>query len=140
MHFMSLPRRKFREIVFQLLYSNHYSKIDEEASIPFMMDLSKTTKKNVKEAHSKVLEIEKNILAIDSFIENTCIDYKLARISRIELNVLRLGLYELMFDSALPPNVAIAEALRLCRKFGSSESAKFVNAILDCYSKNHVRS
>lgn len=136
---MSLPRRKFREILFQLLYSHHFSKIDGEEYVHTMMDLCKTTKKNVKEAQNKVLQIDQQMQEIDSFIKNEAKDYRIERISKVELNVLRLGLYELMFDPTLPQKVVIAEAIRLCRKFSSRESAKFVNAILDGYTK-HVPS
>lgn len=65
--------------------------------------------------------------------------YEFERIPRIERNVLRLGVYEIMYDSDIPPKVAIAEAIRLTRKFATPESATFVNAILDSILKSiHV--
>ena len=134
-----LPRKKFREVVFQLLYSHHFIRIEGDDYIFFMMKILKTTKKNIKEAYEKIMEIEKKILKIDEIIKTSAIDYKFERISKVELNILRLGLYELLFDDNIPAKVAMSEAIRLCRKFSSRQSAKFVNAILDGeYKKTEI--
>jgi N utilization substance protein B len=53
----------------------------------------------------------------------------------VERNLLRLGAYEIYFSKSVPPKVAISEAVRLARKFASSESANFINAILDALYK-----
>jgi N utilization substance protein B len=68
---------------------------------------------------------------IDEKITSLSPDYSFARISRVEKTILRLGVYEILFDDLIPPLVAISEAIRLTRKFGTPESARFVNAILD---------
>jgi N utilization substance protein B len=133
--FMALPRKKFREIVFQLLYSNHFYKIEENDYISVMMKMLKTTKKNIKDAHDVLLKVDENISCIDEKIKKSAIDYKFDRISKIELNILRLSFYEIFFDETIPKKVSISEAIRLCKKFSSSESSKFVNAILDSDKK-----
>ncbi|MBX9744017.1 MAG: transcription antitermination protein NusB, partial [Chlamydiales bacterium] len=66
-------------------------------------------------------------------------DYVFERISRTERSILRLGTFELLFDPSIPPKVAIAEAIRICRKFGSPQSAQFVNAVLDSVF-SHVKA
>ena len=128
---MGLPRKKFREVVFQMLYSHHFYLVDDVEFVPFMMKILKTTKKNVKEAYDRILLISKELSNIDEIIEKDAIDYKIERISKVELNVLRLGLFELLYDKEIPSKVAITESVRICRKFGSRDSAKFINAILD---------
>ncbi len=72
--------------------------------------------------------------ALDAKIAAASQEYALDRISKVERNVLRLGVFEL--QSELPPKVALSEAIRLCRKFGSPEGADFVNAVLDQIYKN----
>ena len=57
--------------------------------------------------------------------------YDIDRIHSVERNVLRLGIYELFFDPEIPPKVAIAEAIRMSKKFGTPESVSYVNAIMD---------
>ena len=125
-----LPKRKFREIVFQLLYSNGFMRIDGDEYISVMMELIKTTKKNVLAAYAEVLKIEPHLPEIDDLIQKGAKDYKFERISKVELNILRLGFFE-MIHNKLAPKIAISECLRLCSKFSSKDSAKFVNAILD---------
>ena len=129
--YMGLPRKKFREVVFQMLYSHNYQVMNDSEFVPFMMNILKTTKKNVKEACEKIVKIDQELSKIDEIIKNDAIDYKIERISKVELNVLRLGLFELLFDEEIPSKVAISEALRLCQKFGNIDSTKFINAILD---------
>ncbi len=128
---MSLPPQKFREIVFQLLYSQDFAALDPEESIPFMMHELKVTRRSMLEAHSRVAHILEKLPVLDEQIRVASVAYSFERISKVELTILRQGVFELFFDPSLPPKVAIAEAIRLCRKFGTPESAHFVNAILD---------
>lgn len=128
---MSLPRKKFREVVFQMLYSHNFQEVEDCEFLSFMMKILKTTKKNLKEAHERIMVIHQKMEALDEIIKKSSVDYKIDRISKVELNVLRLGLFELLFDDDVPDKVAIAESIRLCRKFGNRDSAKFINAILD---------
>ena len=128
---MPLPVQKFREMVFQMLYSYDFSHSDEADVVDLMMHELKVTKKTARQAYLRVLQIVENAEEIDQKIELSSTQYQFDRISRIEKNILRLGIFEMCYDDTIPPKVAIAEAIRLCRKFGTPESADFVNAILD---------
>lgn len=128
---MALPPQKFREIVFQLLYSQDFADADLSDTSPFIMEALKVTRRAVAEAHEKVLHILSYLPQIDEEIRQASTEYSFDRISRVERTVLRLGVFELLFETGLPHKVAIAEAIRLCRKFGTPESSHFVNAILD---------
>ena len=137
---MALPPQKFREIVFQLLYSSDFAPLDPEHSIPFMMGELKVTRRSMVEAHARVCAIAEKLGEIDEKIAASSTSYSFDRISRVERTILRQGIFELLFDPDLPPRVAIAEAIRLCRKFGTPESAQFVNAILDDVLKQNASS
>lgn len=128
---MPLPPQKFREAVFQILYAKDFDSSSETEIVPFMMQELKTTRRAMGEACQKANEILAKLSEIDEKITQASTEYHFERISRVEKTLLRLGLFELAYDSAIPPKVAIAEAIRLCRKFGTPESAQFVNAILD---------
>jgi len=67
-------------------------------------------------------------------------DYKVAQIDHIELASLRIAVYEYCHSLFIPENVIIAEAIRLCKRFGADEGYKFVNAILDniCKTQNRL--
>lgn len=134
---MNIPQQKFREIVFQLLYSFDLGLSSEEKMIPFLMKELSVTKKAVRSALEKVKLILSAQKDIDALITKTSISYNFNRIQSIERNVLRLGTYELLFDESIPPKVAIAESVRLARKFGTPQSAAFVNAVLDAIYKSH---
>lgn len=138
---MALPPQKFREIVFQLLYSQEFADADLSESFSFMMEALKVTRRSVAEAHQKTLLVTERLTEIDDRIRLASTEYSFERISRVERTVLRLGVFELFFEPELPPKIAIAEAIRLCRKFGTPESAHFVNAILDeIYKKEPLGS
>lgn len=73
-----------------------------------------------------------NRAAIDSLIEKCAPEWPLAQVTVIDRNVLRLGIYELMFGNydEVPPKVAINEAIELAKTFGGESSARFVNGVL----------
>lgn len=128
---MSLPQQKFREIVFQLLYSHDMARATENDMIPLLMGELSVTKKAVRTAQERTQVIITKQNEIDQLISEASHAYNFERIPSVERNILRLGIFEMLFDEDIPAKVAIAEAIRLARKFGTPESASFVNAILD---------
>lgn len=134
---MALPPQKFREAVLQMLYSQDFI-LGSDDLVPLLMEELKTTRKAMLEAQARVNEILVKLPEIDAAIGSASTEYTFERISRVEKTIIRLGLFELLFDSSIPPKVVIAEAVRLCRKFGTPESSQFVNAILDGVYKKHA--
>jgi transcription antitermination protein NusB len=74
--------------------------------------------------------VEKNVPAIDAIIVKTAPEWPLDQITVVDRNILRLGIYELMFAKEVPPKVAINEAVELGKTFGGESSGKFVNGVL----------
>jgi N utilization substance protein B len=128
---MALPQQKFREIVFQLLYSHELFDPDNEVMMTMMMGELAVSKRNVRLALERVSQIEEKLSEIDRLITTVSVSYEFERIQAVTLTILRLGVFEIYFDDQVPPKVAIAEAMRLSRKFNTPESASFVNALLD---------
>ena len=77
--------------------------------------------------------------AIDTLLEESSTNWRVARMPIVDRNILRLACYELVHCSDIPLNVSINEALELAKRFSSAESRAFVNGILDRVCKN-VRS
>jgi N utilization substance protein B len=127
---MTLPKQKFREIVFLALFALDLGSEEESAAEIIMSEL-KVTKKaamaGFERAHAAALLKEE----FDKLIAEASSSYDLERIPNVEKNVMRLSLYEMFHDDEIPPKVAIAEACRLTHKFSSPESVSFVNALLD---------
>jgi transcription antitermination protein NusB len=69
--------------------------------------------------------------AIDEKISRYTANYELKRISAVDRNILRVAIYEMLFCNDVPPIVAINEAIDIAKKFGTEESGKFVNGVLD---------
>ena len=127
---MALPIQKLREIIFQLLYSNDFKALNEDM-VPFLMQHHQVTKKSLYAAQDVVDKLTSHRAEIDALIQSHSTGYEFDRIPRVERNLLRLGIFEMVYSKEAPPKVVISEAVRLARKFATDESAKFVNAILD---------
>lgn len=137
---MALAKQKFREMTFQLLFSNLFIASDELFLVPFIMRQIKTTKKNALMAIDYVKKILENKKKIDQEIKKVSTSYEIERICKVEITILRLALYEIIFDENIPYRVAISEAIRLTKKFAGEQSTSFINAILDAIYKKHENS
>ena len=72
---------------------------------------------------------------LDASISNFSRNWRVDRMGRVELTLLRLAVYEIMFRADVPPKVAINEALELSRQFGEDNAKSFINGILDAVAK-----
>ena len=134
---MTIPIQKFRELVFQMLYSHTMGVTNEKALCSLLVQQLSVTKKDAQAALERVNLVKEKIDQIDALIAETSDAYDFERIHSVERNVLRLGVYEMFFDDEIPPKVAIVEGIRLSKKFGAPESTSYVNAILDHLYKKY---
>ena len=67
---------------------------------------------------------------IDNLIEKHAIGWKLNRISRVDLSILRVSIYEILFRDDIPYNVSVNEAIELAKKYSTNEAGSFINGIL----------
>lgn len=136
---MALSLQKFREIVFQLLFSHSFVDNSKEGIASLVMSRAAITKKNIREAQEKMENILQKQEEIDQKIAKHSLNYSFDRITRIEKTILRLGVYEILFSN-LSHKIIISEAIRLTKKFASNEGANFINAILDEIYKEEVNA
>lgn len=73
--------------------------------------------------------------ALDEIIKSFSRNWRVDRMGRIELTVLRLGIFEMLYRKDIPPKVAINEALELAKEFGEDNARSFINGILDATAK-----
>lgn len=128
-----LAPQKKRELLFQLLYAIQYGASDEEVLVDLIAQEAALPKKAVEQLFYRVAEIYQLHGQLDQIIAALSISHELERIHSTERVILRLALYELIYDKELPPKVAIAEAVRLARKFSTPEAANYVNSLLDVF-------
>lgn len=127
-----MNRTAIREQTFKLIYSLEIQKTEElEEAIELYEESNEMTDKKAKEYMvDAILGIEKNKDEIIQYIEtNLKSDWKLERISKIDLAILKLAIYELKFTE-IPFKVVINEAVELAKKYGEDSSKNFVNGIL----------
>ena len=134
-----LQRSKFREIVFLLLYGLDHVDQEIDNLIDTIYDQIKVSKRHIKDAAKVVLEVIEHKEQLDKIITAISTEYAADRILKVEMNLIRLAMFEMMFQ-AVPAPVAISEAIRLSRKFSTVESGKYVNAILDQFAKGQLVS
>ena len=127
-----MNRTTIREKAFKLIYSleiQKYDSLEEQIELYFESENieNKEAREYIKDA---VIGIEKNKAEILKYIEkNLKSDWKLERISKIDLTILELAIYEIKYKE-IPFKVAINEAVELAKKYGEDSSKNFVNGIL----------
>lgn len=132
---MTLPPQKFREIVFQMLYSLDMGKVQTDDLVRLIMQELAVAKSAALAALERVEAIQSKQENLDTAIAGVSKSYAFERIPSVERNILRLAVYEILFDQEMPPRVAISEAMRIARKFSTPEAGRFVNALLDAIYK-----
>ena len=81
-------------------------------------------------------DVSKNRDNIDRELEHSLTNWRLERLSVIDRNILRLAAAEMLYEKDVPPAVAIQEAIMLAEKYGTNESPRFVNGVLDALRKS----
>ncbi len=74
---------------------------------------------------------------IDTLIRSQADNWRLERMPAVDRNILRLAVYEMLFESDIPKLVVVDEAIELAKKFGSEQSGRFINGLLDGLLKQH---
>lgn len=80
--------------------------------------------------------VVKNIKEIDKYIEKYATEWPIDQITIVDRNILRIGVYELVFDDTVPSRVAINEAIEIAKTYGGEASGRFVNGVLGAIYKN----
>lgn len=127
-----MNRSEMRENAFKLIYSLEIQKKEKvEEQIELFYESNEITNEESKKYISDViLGIDKNEEQILKEIEkNLKEDWKLSRISKMDLSILKLAIYEIKYNE-IPYKVAINEAVELAKKYGEDKSKNFVNGIL----------
>lgn len=88
-------------------------------------------------AEEVINDIQDKVPEIDEKIQTFSQNWKISRIAKTDLAILRLGIYELSFRDDIPPVVAIDEAIELSREFSTDQSNSFINGILDRALRSH---
>ena len=127
-----MKRSAIRELTFRLIYSLEIQKVEDlEEQIELYIQCNNIEENDAKEyIKDAILGIKKNNVEIQELIEkNLKADWKIDRISKVDLSLLKLAIYEIKYKQ-IPYKVAINEGLELAKKYGEETSKNFINGIL----------
>ncbi len=129
-----LTRREEREQAFILLFEKSFN---EEVSVSELYELALENEIIAESEFAKnlVLKVTENLEVIDASIEKNSVKWKMNRISKVALAVMRLAICEILFYDDIPVGVSINEAVELCKKYASKDDYSFVNGILSSIAK-----
>lgn len=136
------PRRKGRELAIQALYQCDLgSSTAEEALGLFLPDeygpdeddagSGTVPAKALKYAQELIRGTLSNLSEIDGLIRGQAEHWRIERMPAVDRNILRLAIYEFLYEIDVPKLVVVDEAIELAKKFGSKDSGRFVNGLLD---------
>ncbi|MDY3553213.1 transcription antitermination factor NusB [Gemmata sp. JC717] len=131
-------RSRAREVVLQLLFQwdQNPTKVPRKAIQQFARDRLLGDAEMSTYALALYDGVTTRKDGIDEALKNAADNWRLTRMTPVDRNVLRLGAYELLFDATPQPlEVVINEAIELAKRFGSEDSPKFVNGVLDRVGK-----
>ena len=127
-----MKRSAIRQLTFRLIYSLEIQRTDDlEEQIELYIQCNEVEDNEAKEyIKDAIIGIRENINEIQGLIEkNLKADWKIDRISKIDLSLLKLAIYEIKYKK-IPYKVAINESLELAKKYGEEASKNFINGIL----------
>lgn len=133
-----MGRRELREHIFKLLFMSDFNDGEEmNDQLAMYFDGLEILKENdQKYMQSKYENIKAHLDEIDALLNEKSKGWKTSRMSKVDLSILRLAVYEMKFDEDVPVRVAINEAVEIAKAFGGDTSASFVNGILGKIAKD----
>ncbi|MCM0605619.1 MAG: transcription antitermination factor NusB [Xanthomonadaceae bacterium] len=147
---MKTPRTRAREAAFQILY--HMDLEADATKLPYPIG---NALEQLVDTHFKHWDIGdsshefakqliygslREITKIDELLSTGATNWKLSRMAAVDRTLLRLGAFEILFCSDIPPKVTMDEYIEMAKLFGTAETAGFINGILDSISKSNPKS
>jgi len=132
-------RRKGRILAFQALYfwESNRVPVEELVNFAWLEEQKRISLDEETSVFSRAIiagTIE-NINNIDKMIKDHLENWDISRLNRVDLAILRMSVYSLMFQKDIPASIVIDEAIGICREFGADDSYRFINGVLDSVRK-----
>ena len=134
-------RTKSREYALQMLYQLDIRKASSPAEVVDGFWVESEASADIRLfAQHLFMGTAKHLAELDKLIAAHADNWEMKRMAVIDRNILRLGAFELLHGDDAPPKVCINEAIELAKRFGDTESGKFINGILDAIHKENARA
>jgi len=129
---LAVTRREIREHIFLMLFRKEFHEKEElnEQMQLYINELGEPAPQEAVYLAERFQSIVEKLDEIDRMLSEASSGWKLNRMAKVDLTILRLAVYEMHFDDDIPLKVAINEAVELAKKFGGDDSPSFVNGVL----------
>lgn len=127
-----MKRSEMREHIFRIIFQMEFADTEErnEKITLYLESLKDISNKEFTYIKKKTEDIFMRIEEIDATIESISTGWKINRLGKAELAILRVAVYEMKYDDDIPEKVAINEAVELAKHYGNEQSPRFVNGVL----------
>ena len=128
-----MNRHEAREQAFILVFEKSF----KSDSLDEILEAAQTAREITLSdfARHVFIGVENHLEVLDRLIDENSIGWKRSRLSRVAASLLRLALYEMLFEEDIPVSVSINEAVELAKKYGTGEDASFINGLLGTVAK-----
>ena len=126
-----IGRRKTRELVVQFLFQNEFNPMPVNKAFSYFWDENKIIEKEKTFAEKLINGVLDKKDELDKILSNYTNNWKTERLGSVDLVVMRIALFEILYCDDVPPIVAINEAVHFANDLSSFQSGKFVNGVLD---------
>ncbi|NWJ97498.1 MAG: transcription antitermination factor NusB [Chloroflexi bacterium] len=132
-------RRMARSIALQTLFESDAVSHDPDSVLARHLDDELITEETASFAKQLVTGVIGNLEDLDSIISSSAPNWPMEQMAKIDKNILRLAIFEILFDNDVPVKAAINEAIELAKSFGSDSSSRFVNGVLGTIVAQRLR-
>ena len=124
-------RRRAREFALQVLFQQDINHDNWEDGINLFWEITPADPETIKFTNLLVRGTMEHLEEIDELIKKYTRHWDINRMAVVDRNLLRSSIYELLYFKEIPPKVTINEAIELAKTYGTEDSARFINGILD---------
>lgn len=134
-----MSRRLARELALKALFQIDVGKNQVDKALEHVLEDEEFSAKGKQFVIEIVNGVTENIQEIDQKIAHNLIQWDIKRIPNVDRNILRQAVYELIYREDIPDSVSINEAIELAKIFGTDDSPKFINGVLDKVVKSKTK-
>ena len=126
-----MSRREIREHLVKMLYCSDFHDEDfMKEQLEYYLENITITDDEKDYFSKRYFDIKNKINEIDDIISECSVGWKINRMSKIDLSILRLAVFEIKYDESIPDKVAVNEAIEIAKIYGGENSSGFINGIL----------
>jgi len=133
-----MGRRQAREAAMKTLYQVDVGGIDPDMAIKNTAEIDAIAPDDLNFAKELVMGSMRHLREIDNTITALSRDWNIERLAKVDINIMRMAIYEILYRDDIPFSVTVNEAVELAKTYGSDDSGKFVNGILGKVTRKEI--